>query len=498
MSGIRVTYSGMISLVVGLSSVFTGMFFTLILTRTLTTVEYGTWSLINILIYYVMLIPPVISYWSTREIARGSQSGTTAILSTGFLSIGGVITYIIIAFLIGSHANVNHYVVFLASILIPFMFLNSILAAINLGSKPQATSYGTLLQGLGQSAIGFILIYFFNMRIEGVILTLMISYSISNLILFSFAKDKIKRGFKKEFLRKWIRHFWIPLYPSLSTLVANLDIVIFTLITSSVNGIAFWTAAMALPNTISNSGLVSRAVYSKLLDDKGDRQYVRENLTHLFYFAIPLTLMGIVFARPTLFALNPHYETVSLVTMLLSIYIFFNVLSNVFISYLTGLEKVDKDEKSTFKNYIKSKLFFLPTVRFIQYSTYALSLGIGLLFLVHWATQVEMLIYWSSVILATEIPVSLFLFVLFRRSFLLSLDVKSPVKYLIVGFFVFGSIYFIESHFLQYSNSIFDFIPHLLIFMAISFVCYLGITYAVDLKTRVLFKSVLDEMKSRF
>ncbi|MDE2589593.1 MAG: hypothetical protein KGL95_08015, partial [Patescibacteria group bacterium] len=338
-----------------------------------------------------MLIPPVIGYWSTREIARGIESGMTAVLSTGVLSVGGVAVYILIAFLIGSHTNVDYPVVIFAAVLLPFMFLNGVLTAINLGSKPQSTSYGTILLGIVQVVVGFVLIVFLNMRINGAIITLMISYTISNSILFFYAKDKIKKGFKKTLLRKWIRHFWVPLYPSFSILTARLDIAIFTLLTGSVDGLAFWTAAMALPTTISNSGFVSRAVYSKLLDDKGDREYVRENLIHLLYFAIPLTSIGIVFARPVLFALNPNYEIAFIVSILLAIYVFFNVLSNVFISFLTGLEKVDVDENSTFRDYIKSKLFLLPTVRSIQYSVYVISLGIGLLLLIHWASQLDML-----------------------------------------------------------------------------------------------------------
>lgn len=445
-----------------------------------------------------MLVIPVISYWSTREIARGQESGMTAILSAGILSVGGAVAYIIIALLMGSHADANHSVLIFAAVLIPFMFLNSVLTAINLGSKPQSTSYGTILLGAVQAIAGLFLINFFNMRIDGAIITLMISYTGSNLILFFYAKDKIKKGFKKELLRKWIRHFWVPLYPSFSIIVARFDIAIFTLLTGSVNGLAFWTAAMALPSTISNSGLVSRAVYSKLLEDKGSREYVRENIVHLLYFAIPITAMGIVFAKPTLFALNQNYETASTVSILLSIYMFFNVLSNVFISFLTGLEKVDTNENSTFRDYIKSKLFFLPTVRLIQCCIYVVSLGIGLSLLIHWATMLDMLTYWSLAVLIAEIPVTIYLYRSFKQHFLISIDLNSTLKYLMVSVFVFGITYIITTHFLHYKNNIFEFLPNLLLFMAFGFVSYLCITYVVDSKTRILFKSIMNEIRSRF
>ena len=56
MSGIRVTYSGLISFVVGLASVFTGIIFTIIVTRQLTPEEFGTWNLIGGLIVYAVII----------------------------------------------------------------------------------------------------------------------------------------------------------------------------------------------------------------------------------------------------------------------------------------------------------------------------------------------------------------------------------------------------------------------------------------------------------
>ena len=56
MSNIRVTYSGLISFTVGLISVFTGLVFLTIVTRSLSIEEYGTWGLLlNLLILYVFL-----------------------------------------------------------------------------------------------------------------------------------------------------------------------------------------------------------------------------------------------------------------------------------------------------------------------------------------------------------------------------------------------------------------------------------------------------------
>ena len=87
MSEIRVTYSGLIGLLIGLSTVVSGLIFILIITRSLTPNELGTWGLIGGLLTYVIILEPIISYWTTREIARDVDSGKTAILSSGIFSI---------------------------------------------------------------------------------------------------------------------------------------------------------------------------------------------------------------------------------------------------------------------------------------------------------------------------------------------------------------------------------------------------------------------------
>ena len=142
----------------GIISIFTGVIFALIITRTVTLEEYGTWGLIVGLITYVSLIGPIVSYWSTRDTARNIQSGKTAILSSLLLSIGAISIYILISYFMGNYTNVEQSVLLFAAILIPTMFVNGILIAINLGWKPHAISYGTLAYGISSIPLALFLI----------------------------------------------------------------------------------------------------------------------------------------------------------------------------------------------------------------------------------------------------------------------------------------------------------------------------------------------------
>ena len=79
----------------------------IIVTRTLDTVEFGTWGLIMGLSSYAIMIHPIISYWALRETARGIESAKTAVCSSSILSLGGISIYLILAYIIGSISDAN-------------------------------------------------------------------------------------------------------------------------------------------------------------------------------------------------------------------------------------------------------------------------------------------------------------------------------------------------------------------------------------------------------
>ena len=64
-------------------------------------------------------IEPIISYWVTREVARGLESAKTAIFSSGVFSSMGVIIYLIIVHFVHSGTDTNFESIFFAAFLIP-------------------------------------------------------------------------------------------------------------------------------------------------------------------------------------------------------------------------------------------------------------------------------------------------------------------------------------------------------------------------------------------
>ena len=109
----------------------------------------------------------------------------------------------------------------------------------------------------------------------------------------------------KQSLKKWIKLFWLTLYPTIAGTIVYFDVAIFSIITGSVVGLAYWTVAFAITDMITGVGLIMRPTYSKLLYEGEDNNFLSENLRQLFYFGIPIVSLIIVFAQPGLFILNP-------------------------------------------------------------------------------------------------------------------------------------------------------------------------------------------------
>ena len=227
MSGIRTTYSGLISVSVGLITILTGLVFSLIITRTLSMEEYGTWSLIMGILLYAVIIEPMISYWATRETARSENSQKTSIFAAGLFSSMGMVIFLITLLIISDELSINTEIIIFGVILVPGIFLYKVVYAINLGWKPHLASYGLLISEVAKIPIGIALVYFFNMGVVGVIITIFIAQNMSVIFQIYILRDKIKGKIQIKYIRKWIKLSWLSLYTPLSNLIYRTDILIF-------------------------------------------------------------------------------------------------------------------------------------------------------------------------------------------------------------------------------------------------------------------------------
>ena len=497
MSEIRVTYSGLIALLTAFAGVGFGLIFMVVVTRTLSIEEYGTWGLIIGLLAYGSILDSLASVWVIRETARGVKSGKTAtLLGTGIFSTAGVFVYIIAAFIVGLGTDIDQNILLFAVILLPTKFLMKNLNSMNQGWKPQILSYAYLISESIKIPSVLIFLLFLDMGVSGVILSLLMASIGGCTVHLILGRTKLKNKINIEFVKKWFKLSWIPLYGKIASVLLATDVIVFSIIVGSVEGVALMTAALVIANLVSFAKATSSSVESKLLEG-GARGYLRENVSLLFYFIFPLAALSFTFAKPGLFALNPIYEIAVPIVIFMTLRVLFFSLSDVFVEFLRGIEKVDLKPESTFKDFIKSKLFSLPTIRIIHGSFYLIILVILLLLERDTVSQLELVIHWAIISLATTIPFTIYLYLMVKKNFSFSLDISRIFKFLLASIVIFGSVFFLSEEFLEYNNDVFQFIPNLLLLAGIGVGGYLLITYLIDFKIRSLVSSVIGEIIKR-
>ena len=495
MSGIRTTYSGLVSVGVAIITIFTGLVFSLIITRTLTVEEYGTWTLVLGIIMYAVIIEPAISYWATRETARSENSQKTSIIAAGAFSSIGMLIFLITCLIVSDGSFINTEIIIFGIILVPGMFLYRITYAINLGWKPHLASYGFLISEVVKVPIVLTLVYFFNMGVVGVIITFFIAQNMSIIFQIYILREKIKGKIQIKYIRKWLKLSWLTLYTPLSNLIYKTDILIFTVFSESLTGLAIFAVSTIVSGIISIADYVVISTYAKLL--AGDKEkYLKENLTLMLYFAIPLGLLSITFAKPALFLLNPIYEGASIVVIIITIKIFFSSLVNIFQQYIWGNDKVDKEFEVDSKKFLKSSIFKIPTLKIIDYSGYIILLIIGLIILKqNSVTDLDYVLYWASLSVIIQIPLLIYLGIQVRKELKITVDLKSVLKYILTGIMVFSLSVIITEEFLIYTNSILEFLPQLLLFVTIPLTLYVIITYIIDKRIKNIIHEIIKEIK---
>jgi hypothetical protein len=273
-----------------------------------------------------------------------------------------------------------------------------------------------------------------------------------------------------------------------------LDIALYLVITSSVIGIAYYTASFTIANLVKHTGNISQALYTKLLA-KGNLDHIKENISLQLFFGIPLVGISVLFSKPALYALNPIYSDAYIVVIFLAIKSLFFILSQTFQVILLGIEKVDLIEKPKFSNLLHSYLFQIPSFRIIKLGIY-LGILIPSLYLSFNSgmSEIELIILWSLISLLIEIPNFIFYLIIVKQKIGFVIPYTPVLKY-VIGTGGMASVYFLTSPILiTYHESIFNFLPELILQLILCVITYVGILYLIDSKTRNLVGAIINEV----
>ena len=495
MDSIRVTYSGLLGFAVAMGGILAGLAFTIIVTRQLTPEEFGVWIIIGSMVSYSVTAEPIISYWTTRQVARGKPIGRTSMASTSLFAGGSIPIYIVSVYLFASVEASFIDSMILGAILIPVTFVRGTLSAVNLGYKPHAVSIGMAVFQSVKIPAGLGLVFFLELGLEGAILAVFAAHLVDIVIQMRYARPKLAVLLDFSYLKGWIRQAWIPLYGRIPGVLASLDVIIYTIIIGSIVGVAYYAAAVAVAGIVGRAGRISQALYPKLLAD-GSRDHISENFTWVMYFAIPMLVAAAIFSRHVMFLLNPEYAGAWIAAVLLAFNSLVHVLIGFFQQILMGTDTIDAGEMPRASVLLKSRLFLVGTIANIHHVLY---LGVLAIFLYAFnsMSDLDLVAVWSAVFLAVSAPFVIYYGLLVRRHAPFRVQFSAILRYLAGGAGIVAVFVLTNEHIVEFEVSIYSYVPGLLLELLLCCAAYLGITYAIDFKTRRLFRLVLLEISRR-
>jgi len=484
---IRLRYSGFVIFASRLLSGVTGSVFLLMVARGVTTKEFGIWGNISDVLGYFVLLSGILPFWTTRFVARKHVgSAKTGLLANILISTASASIYLALLSVVLSalHIAATYTILYvIASIQIVELYTISASEAILQAQQPQAIGYGLLIHAMCKVSLGFLLIVEFQLGLLGAICSIISSFTIQIAFYITLLAKDLKEGFRWTYLKEWLKASPANLYA-----IVGDQIAAFTLIFLFIYGElarSYYQAAFTIAGVISYSSFLAFALYPKLLSQISIED-VFTSLKMVLMSAIPMTVGAIVLSDSYLSVLDPIFTDARLILSILAISTLCACLSGVFNTVIMGTEKIDAQAKIPFKQLVKTRLFKIFTLPYVQ-SVMTIPTTFFVLFHVA-KTPLEATTYLVLINLTVGLGMLLCRYVIARKCLIFSFPWKNIIKYIIASTVMAVPLLVV---------------PHptrLLPTMGLTFLgggIYFAILAAIDQETRELIKSILSEIKSK-
>jgi O-antigen/teichoic acid export membrane protein len=483
-SEIRLKYSGIVVFVAHILSVATGLAFVLMVTRSVSLEEFGIWGNINDLSSYFVLLSGVIPFWATRFVAREyAGSAKTGFISNLFISVAVSSVYLALVPTILSSLQISSiyailYIIVSAQIL--ELHVISSLEAVLRAKQPQTIGYALLIFEACKVLLGFTLILQLKLGLQGALYSIIISYAIRITFYVKLTAKELKESVKWSHLKEWLKASPINIYN-----IVGIRIAAFSLILLFVYGgelaRAYHGAAATFTGIIGYSSLLAFALYPRLLSGSSGED-VSVSLRLVMMFVIPMTVGVMVLSDSYLTMLKVDFAEARPVLLLLAISVLCLTLSQVFETVVLGTERLDVKAKIAFRKLVKSRLFLLFTIPYIQS---AITLPTIFVILTSIAkTSLEAATYLALITLLASSAMLIVKYLIARKCLVFNFPWNSISKY-IVASAAMATVLLVIPHPTRLSITI--------AFTLLGAAIYITVLALIDKETRLLVKSILEE-----
>jgi O-antigen/teichoic acid export membrane protein len=441
-SELRIQYSGLIIFTAQIISVATGMAFILLLTRNMTKPQYGVWSNIFDLTGYFLLFSGFIPFWATRFVARGKEGAAkTALLTNLIVATASAAIYIpLVPLMTGSlHISQTYIAIYLlASAQIITLPLISILESCLRAEKPQAIGYGLLIEEACKLALAYLLIVRFQQPILGAMLSLILSASFQAFYYLRLLSNDLRKKIRWNYIREWLKGSTAILYNAVGGQLAAF-VFILLLVYGGQTARADYQAAATFAGIIGYSSSLAFALYPKLLAENSLKE-ITASLRTVLMFALPMASIVISMSQSLLTVLNVSYRAATSVLILLTLDALISLVSGFYTSVLFGVEKLDEEAKIPLKKLVRSRMFKLLTLPYVQA---AVTLPTAFYVLTQLANgqPAQAAVYVATIIMIGHAVALLLTYIIMRKSVRITVPWRSIGNYVLASTITGATLY---------------------------------------------------------
>jgi O-antigen/teichoic acid export membrane protein len=408
----------------------------------MSTSQYGIWTNIFDYTAYFWLFSGVLPFWATRFMARGKE-GTVKTSTIAQLSIALVSTLayfpaiILITKAIGTQFYLSIYLI--AGLYIFSFYMVTIFEGVLRSIRPQVIGYGLLVEESVKVTIALVVIVGLGQLFLGAVLALVVSALVQVVFYLWLLRDEFRQKTNWGYLKEWFKGSAVIAYNSVGGQLFSFVMVLLFLYGGSSTR-AYYQAAFTFTNVIGFSASLAFALYPKLLAKTCPDEQVGTSLRTVLMLAIPLSTITMVMAASFLTILNIAYAVAWPVVIALTLDALVVLVSQFYSSCLMGAEAFDAEGKIHLRQLVKSKIFKVFTLTYIQ-AAIALPLTYFVLTALPVAGSVQAAVDVILITLSVHLSTFIGLYSFMRKSIPLPIAWKSIAKYVFASA-IMGTVLF--------------------------------------------------------
>ena len=488
---IRLQYSGFVIFTIQVLSLITGIIFTLLLTRSMSKVQFGIWT--NIFDYtgYFVLFSGLLPFWATRFVARGKKGTVkTAVLAQLLIAVIAVVIYFPVIVLISTAIGTEAYLLiyFIAGLYVLTYYMITVFESTLQSARPQAVGYGLLIEEIVKVSVALVLILGFRQLFLGAILALVVSCIVQILYYGYLLSDEFKEEVNWGYLKEWLKGSTAIAYSAIGgQLVAFVFILLF--VYGGPDTRAYYQAAFTFTTIIGYSASLAYALYPKLLANSCSDEQVGVSFRTVLMLAIPFATITMVMSTAFLTVLKVNYSVAWPVLIALTIDTLVVLIYSFYSSCVMGKEAFDAEGKISIRKLVRSKIFKVFTIPYIQ-AAIALPLAYYVLTRLPVAGSVQAVLYVIAILIGVHLSSFIGLYSFMHHSVRIPVAWKSIAKYVLASILMACVMLFL----LPTTSTLLSTIAKAIVGFAI----YVGVLLAIDVQARKLIGLIWEEIKVTF